>query len=357
LKKKILTNINKTKFKVGLSLFFLLTIFAWLLIIPLSYHSEGSLKNRFIFGITDLFNNISSINIYFLFIAIILIFLQLFFSIKRIQFIAKAQNIKLSFRNAFHFTIGGLFLAAITPMQSGGIPFQTYILKRSGSNLAKSLAIISFRGILSGLFLVIMMPVIFFKIGDIFKDNRILGGLSKYLIVLYSLIIIFTFFSTIKNRMTHRFFLRLSLCIKNSKIKKITQKIINKFFFGIRDFLKSYKIFFTSGIKYTFLAIFTALLEMSIFFSIPPILALGLKSDSSITGVFITGIILTYLLAFTPTPGASGVAEVSGMSFSLIWSGPTTALIFLWRFVTSYIPALLGGIDLLFFIKSWRSDK
>lgn len=352
-----MTNINKTKIKVGIALFFLLTILAWLIIIPLNYYNEGSLKNRLIFGLSDLLNNISSINIYFLFIAILLIFLQLFFSIKRIQFISKAQNINLSFRNAFHFTIAGLFLAAITPMQSGGIPFQTYILKRSGSNLSKSLAIISFRGILSGLFLVIMMPVIFFKIGDIFKYNKILGGLSKYLIIFYSLIIIFTFFSTIKNRVTHRFFLRLSFLIKNNKIQKFIQKIINKFFLGIRDFLKSYKIFFTTGKKYTFIAIIIALIEMSIYFTIPPILALGLKCDSNIGGVFITGIILTYLLAFTPTPGASGIAEVSGMSFSFIWSGPTTALIFLWRFVCSYIPSFIGGIDLLFFIKSWRSDK
>lgn len=323
----------------------------------MSYSKYGNLFERWQIGSSQLFDTIKNVNPIMLIFAMLLIVIQQFLSINRIYFLARAQDIKISYKDSFYFTICGLFLAAVTPFQSGGIPFQTYILNKSGGKLSKSLAVISFRGVLSGFVLVLFLPFIFIEIGDLLSENELIRNLTGYLFVLYGVIIVFALFATLQNRRSHRFFLKTTYLIKNKKVRKNIQRKLNKFFIGIRDFLTSYKIFFTKGFKYTSKAALIAFFELCIYFLVPPIIALGLKPEENVLGIFLTGIVLTYLLAFSPTPGASGVAEMSGLSFSFFWDGPVPALILLWRVVSSYIPALFGGISLIHFIRRWGPDK
>ncbi|KQC13387.1 MAG: hypothetical protein APR63_00660 [Desulfuromonas sp. SDB] len=348
--------ISQRKIKTGITLFVILTLTSWVLLIPLSYSDQAEILIRWKIGLFNLWKSLASINLWMLAAALLLMLIQQFLSMKRIQAISQAQDISLPFHRAFYFTTGGLFLAAVTPFQSGGIPFQAYLLNQSGSNLSKSLAVITFRGILSGFVLILFLPLIFLKINSLFHSTFV-TNLTKYLMVLYSLVIIFAFFATMQNRKSHRFFLRITFCIGNVKIRKIVQKFISKFFIGIRDFLTSYKIFFTRGIRNTLKATLITTAELTVYFLIPPTLALGLTPGENIMGIFLTGIVLSYLLAFSPTPGASGVAELSGLSFSFFWNGPIAALILLWRMTTSYLPSLAGGIALLVFIRSWGIKK
>ena len=162
--------------------------------------------------------------------AMLLIVLQQFLSINRIYFLARAQDIKISYKDSFYFTICGLFLAAVTPFQSGGIPFQTYNLNTSGGKLSKSLAVISFRGVLSGFVLVLFLPFIFIKIGNLLSENELIRNLTGYLFVLYGVVIIFALFATLQNRRSHRFFLKTTYLIKNKKVRKNIKIKHNKFF-------------------------------------------------------------------------------------------------------------------------------
>jgi len=83
------------------------------------------------------------------------------------------------------------------------------------------------------------------------------------------------------------------------------------------------------------------------------VLMRGLGIPVSIIKVLLFQLILRFALIFSPSPGASGFAEAgfAGLFYSMIPKNLLGIYVSLWRFFTSYISAIIGGILLMKFIK------
>ena len=93
-----------------------------------------SLKEDF-FGVL---NNLSNVKIQYFALAIIVFMLSLFFKSFSLRLYLSKYYDNYSLKNAYSLTLIGQFLNGITPFQSGGQPFQIYLLKKDGKRVTDS---------------------------------------------------------------------------------------------------------------------------------------------------------------------------------------------------------------------------
>jgi len=79
---------------------------------------------------------------------------------------------------------------------------------------------------------------------------------------------------------------------------------------------------------------------------IPYFIIIGLGGNVSVADVMYIQLFITLVSYFSPTPGASGIAEVSSLVLmaSLVASPVIAIYTFLWRLCTLYVNTSIGGI-------------
>jgi len=112
-------------------------------------------------------------------------------------------------------------------------------------------------------------------------------------------------------------------------------------------FIQTVKDFFkiTNHKYFLFFIIFsTAFLFFYLFF--PVFILYGLGIEFSVYQVVAIQLLLSAVLLYMPTPGASGIAETGGALFFVTVCPKSLIGIFvlIWRFFTFYIGAVIGGI-------------
>jgi uncharacterized protein (TIRG00374 family) len=286
----------------------------------------------------------------FLLLSLFLALLHLYLDFLRLQVLTWALGKFISLKSSVEFTMGGLFLGAVTPFQSGGIPFQVYILKREGFNIGQGTAIILFRAVLAlGVVFVALPGIIYYY--RVISTAQVLRSILNYLFFFYLFAIIFLLLILYRTeqvrRGLHRFgdFLRRRRIIRSDRPRKIVDRILDE----VENFKKSMVLFFRVGKWKTLLSFVLTLISMGIYFLIAPSLLYGLGVRAPIIKAAILQLVLTYLLAFIPTPGASGIAELGGFSlFALICPKELLGIyVLLWRFFTFYISVIIGGLVLI----------
>jgi uncharacterized protein (TIRG00374 family) len=286
----------------------------------------------------------------FLLVSLFLALLHLYLDFLRLQVLTWALGKFISFKSSVEFTMGGLFLGAVTPFQSGGIPFQVYILKREGFSIGEGTAIILFRAVLAlGVVFVALPGIIYYY--RVISTAQALRSILNYLFFFYLFAIIFLLLILYRTehvrRGLHRFgdFLRRRRIIKSDRPRKIVDRVLDE----VEGFKRSMVLFFRAGKWKTLLSFVLTLISMGIYFLIAPSLLYGLGVQAPIIKAAILQLVLTYLLAFIPTPGASGVAELGGFSlFALICPKELLGIyVLLWRFFTFYISVIIGGLVLI----------
>ena len=94
------------------------------------------------FTLKDDFNGIikelSSVNIWIFLMAIIVFLASLLFKSASLKTFICEHNSCYTLKNAYQLTLIGQFLNGITPFQSGGQPFQIYLLKKDGIRISNS---------------------------------------------------------------------------------------------------------------------------------------------------------------------------------------------------------------------------
>lgn len=286
----------------------------------------------------------------FLLVCLLLSLLHLYLDFLRLQVLTWALGKFISLKSSIEFTLGGLFLGAVTPFQSGGIPFQVYVLKREGFNIGEGTAIILFRAVLALGVVVVALPGIIYYY-RVISTAQVLRSILNYLFFFYLFAIIFLLLILYRTehvrRGLHRFgdFLRRRRIIRSERPRMIVDRILDE----VENFKKSMVLFFRAGKWKTLLSFVLTLISMGIYFMIAPALLYGLGVQAPIIKAAVLQLVLTYLLAFIPTPGASGIAELGGFSlFALICPKELLGIyVLLWRFFTFYISVILGGLVLI----------
>jgi len=254
-------------------------------------------------------------------------FLSYLFNIWRLRYIIKALGKELSWSGAFYYTMGGLFLGGVTPLQVGGIPLQLYICRKEGITIPEASAAIFTRGLLSVFVLPFLAPFVYYY--RVYFTSGIMQGIMKYLSILYGVAILLFIFVI-------------------ARTDWLTKRFKGKFFKGVVEFKEVFKKEFVKRKGAFFKAYGLTGLSLVFHFLIAFLLLRGLGVRADFFRATIIQIILTYALAFMPTPGASGLAEGSayGLFRDLVPKSILGVYIVLWRFFTGYLGMIVGGIAL-----------
>lgn len=252
------------------------------------------------------------------------------FDIIRSVLLARCMGKNLSFKSSTVFILGGQFLGGLTPFQIGGVPLQFYFLKKDNITIPETSSIIFSRGALSAIAFPFFLPFIFLKTDSF--ESPIFKGLLYYLIAFYSFFLII--------------FILVSVGIKINKFSKFTE--------GLERFRKIFLKEYGKRKIYLFLAFICTLFSLFFYFITSPLILKGLGVDVDFVKVSLLQIILTYSLNFLPTPGSSGFAEFGAYGiFKDVCPYELLGLyVILWRFVTSYLSIIVGGILSSYYL--WR---
>jgi uncharacterized protein (TIRG00374 family) len=329
MKKKI---IDKNKIKTGIKLFLALTVLSFLIIILLT-------------GSKETLEAFKKITVRYFILTVILALIFAYFNAIRIIYISRTMGKNLSILDSFYFALGGNLLGAITPFQSGGAPFQIYLLGKRGFSVAESTALIVIRGVLPALIVPIALPFVALKYASFF-NSRAVSIILFYLLILYlSILIIFLLIFFLPGPF-EKFLLNR---VKNEKIRNKIPVI----FKSLNDFKITIFNFFSKGGKNAFLAILFTYISLFANFLLAPSILYTIGLTPNIIDATVVQFILTYILAFTPTPGASGAAELAGSAlFSTICPKHYIPIyIIYWRFFSNYLFSIIGAFFLLDFIR------
>lgn len=306
-----------------------------------------TLKDNF----DDITHELSKVNFLIFIFAILIFILSLLFKSISLHIFIKEHEKKYSFIKIFELTLIGQFLNGITPFQSGGQPFQVYLLRKDGIRISDSTNAM-IKDFISFQIALILMGII------AIVTNCWLGIIPQksYLTWLIGLGFLINVIVLI--------FLMLITCAK-----KITLKIINKildFFFRF-NFTKRFKItkqkiikgldnFYDGGMelkkdrKNLIMAVITNLINLLLLYTVPFIIfrSMGSYEVSILSSIVCTSFVML-IGNFVPIPGATGGIEYGFISFfkSFNISFPVlSGVMLLWRFVTYFLGMLIGFITL-----------
>lgn len=300
-------------------------------------------------GLTGLEENIEKLRTFqikYAFISMFLIFLKWIIEtiIMKVSLFDNKKDI--NYIKTFKITILGNFFNYLTPFFTGGQPLQVYYLSKEGINPSVSTASILYK---SMIFQIIM--ALFGVSGAIYAFNfldlksfslvfigTIFNGFVVFLILLFSL----------NEELSKKVAQKVTFFLKKIKIIKNPEKIMDKIFMNIEEFIKFFKENSKKIIQFLIVLFLSSLQLMAYVLTIVFILkGFGVNIDLDL---IFKGIILDIGAAIVPTPGTAGGAE--GFYY-LIFSNDTdiytiNSAVLIWRLTTYYFVLFIGALTFVF---------
>jgi len=262
----------------------------------------------------------------------------------------------VSLWNCMRSNWANIFMGAATPFQTGGGPAQLYILWCCGAKISDGalISLINFAATLI-FFLVSTIAAALLVSKDQFGENFALILLTGFVVIgsIIGLVLLALIFPTVALARVRQL-LRL-IPIQNAKFLAFRERLLTTFASETQHFRRALAQILQCR-KWSLAMVVVA--TLALFFNkylMGYVIARAL-GQSVPFGIFIgLQIIQLFLIYYAPTPGASGVAELSS-----VWLMgkvmPTTMLLIytvLWRFVTTLLGAVIGGFVLLLDIRFW----
>lgn len=306
------------------------------------------------FTLKDDFNNIvneiSKVNIWVYILAIVLFLVShIFKAIGLKTFINEYKPYSL--KNAYMLTLISLFLNGVTPFQTGGQPFQIYLLKKDGVRISDSTnaMIKDFIAFQSAVIIIGISALVANNFVGLFDANKYLNvfiflGFLINLVVLGLLIFIAvakkTGYKIMNNIIEFIFKLKITKRFTNKKEK--LQEGLKNFYKTSKEISKNK----TNLVK----GIILNILHLSSLYIVPVLVFKSIGVNISILESFTSVAFIMIVGNFIPIPGATGGAEYSFMQFfGKFISGPLLSSgMLLWRFATYFFGLIIGSITLFF---------
>ena len=234
---------------------------------------------------------------------------------------------------ALRVVFGNYFVALLTPGAVGGAVIQVLFLKKAGMPTGKATIVVLIRTILSILFLICCLPVVFYYDPHIlpwFEHGGVVRGASLLLAI--TILGMLTLRTNIADRLAVIVLKRLP-----SRWRLPLMKVY-------RDMRGALALMAQSP-SAVLRAFADSALSLLFLYMMVPLLFMGLGVDVALPQVMGRMIFLNLLLYFAPTPGGAGVAEgLFISSFSSFMSlGSVGIAAVAWRIFAEYLPACVGG--------------
>jgi len=282
-----------------------------------------------------------------------------------IRHLAYAMRLRILSQGAFSWlkSIQLIFIwefsSAVSPTAVGGSAAALFVLSREKISAARVTAIVLYTAILDTIFFVGSLPILYFIFGASiirpeFTDFANLDNWGRSFFLAYFFMAIYGLF----------FF--YGLFIKPEGLKKIALWITDFRLFNRwkekakklgDDFVIASKEMSENGFSFGLKAFLATATAWSSRFILLNCLMIGFQQDIP-TDLFTQGALYSrletmfVLMAFSPTPGGAGVAEILFHSFVYDYIPNTTTssiVAIIWRFFTYYLYILIGA----FVIPAW----
>ena len=303
------------------------------------------------FILKDDFNTIvstlSKMNIGFILLALLFVIIYLFIK-TYVSYKTVDEKNKYSLLESFKHTIIVQFFNGITPFSTGGQPMEIYMLTKHDISGSRSTSIIfqnfifyQIALVLFGIFAVVLNAIFrFFPKVPLLRELVLLGFIINTLVLVVILLISFS------SRFT-RFCLNLVIKLANKFTKKDPKEVKDKWERRIKEFtdcakeLRQRKVFFLGSVLLN-------IISLAFFYAVPFIIILGTPNVENITLIqsLVASAYVLIIGSFVPIPGASGGIEYGFLAFfgNFLPGKITPAILIVWRFVTYYLPMIIGGI-------------
>lgn len=250
----------------------------------------------------------------------------------RLMHLVRISGEKIALGQAVQVVFGNYFLAMLTPGAAGGAVAQVMFLRRAGVPTGKATVLVVVRTLLSILFLLGCMPVVFYY------DPGLLPWISERTLVIASVVVVTTIFVTI-------WMFRTSL--PNVLLVRLTKKLSfrrRRHIFAIYRDIRG-AVFLLSTAPAGMLRVFVeSALSLLALYSVAPVLFAGMGVEFNWQHVMGRMIFLNILLYFAPTPGGSGIAEGGFVLLfnDMLPSGTVGVAAVAWRIIAEYLPFVIG---------------
>lgn len=265
----------------------------------------------------------------------------------------------VSLWNCMRSNWANMFMGAATPFQTGGGPAQLYILWRCGATVADGAlsSLVNFGATLI-FFLLASVAALFLLPANLFGENFAPIFKTGFVAVagVAGLVLFVLLYPHLGMRLIK--FLFNLLPVRREKFLRLRDRLLNvleteaqRFGDGFQKILR---------LKKWALAV-TVLFTLTLFFNkylMGYVIARALGQHVPF-GIFL-GLQIVQLLViyFAPTPGASGVAELSSVWLMGKLLPESLLMIYavLWRLATTIIGAVIGGLVLLWDVRHWAQQ-
>lgn len=328
---------QKLKNKFGILLLILVTIGVLYFALKDNFH--------------EIMNHIFTINIWWLLIAIFLVFGYWFMKSLSLHQTTKyfKQDYKMS--SAFRNILVMQLFNAITPFSSGGQPYQVYALKKEGIKITDGTNIIIQSFIVYQIALVLLGIIavlcnyflhLYPEVG-ILKQLVTIGFMINFLVIVILFVVAFA--KKINQFLVSKAIVlleKMKLVKDSEQTKQNWKEYVDQFHQGASILMKDKKHFLS--------LILWNLIALSCLYLVPMVILFGMGDYSSLSAgiTIVTSAYVMLVGAFVPIPGGTGGLEYAFVSFygNFISGSLLKSVMLLWRFVTYYLGIMIGVIAL-----------
>jgi uncharacterized protein (TIRG00374 family) len=283
------------------------------------------------------------------------------FNAIRFRILVNSLGSNVSFVTSLKAFMANLFIAAITPSQTGGGPMQIYVLNRAGVPIAKAFAGCLMGAVLSVFSLLTStLVILFLRPGFTGELGQHLASVITAASIVFSILAALFLLSIFKIGLVKQLIggslLVFTRAFKAERRLAITKRVLG----GIDQYRESMSLFAAARKRRVLFALIFTLACVATNSLIAPVLLTGLDVEQDALSVYLAQPILFFIAYFGPTPGASGIAEFSNywMLSSLdIQPNMLAVYTLLWRFFTSFIGVGVGGFVILLMVTGRRGEK
>lgn len=265
----------------------------------------------------------------------------------RLHFTLRALGEYLPFKRIFSLVFINIFFSNITPMATGGGFVQMWYLQRHGVSLGVAGAATTIRTLLAVIFIFTLTPV-FLLTSEVLRDQAVIGAIGGWLALL--IVLYLGFFALVLLR-TRWLIIPLSALFNTARqLHLIDSARHRRWQFNLRRemlrFARSFKHYIGGNRTDVLLSIVFTCIFLLALFSFPALLFASLDYDIDYLISVGLLVVTTFIMYFSPTPGASGISEgVFGSFFSTLLGVEHLVLVTIsWRVLTIYLGMVVGLI-------------
>ncbi len=266
------------------------------------------------------------------------------FDALRTVILSQSLGHRLALLPAMKIMFIGRFFGAITPLQSGMMPAEMYLLNRNGLALGQAISVdvikrISTMGVLA------MGGVLVLVLNRDLSSNRVMVYVYYYVVIFYLFLSACFLFVYLFPRQTHWAIDRVMEHLHRRGVV-VRQEVDDYVHEVANDYSKALQFYLHKGAPGFLLSLLVTMVFMVVQFVMAPVIIHGLGFAASFFEAFQAQVILMPMLYFAPTPGGSGIAEGG---FALLFAGfiPRHLIgitVVLWRIFITFIGVGIGAL-------------